>query len=156
MKSETNDYILIKNSQVENYFQTPLYIFNDDAGFVLFKPANEKIDIDKFSEESKKNLFIRKADRDDAIKEIQETIKNRLILNINSGNIHFVKESICEIISDTFHNNVDESIKSLPDTIDILYDGYSKASYLLRNFSGIDYSGYPLANHSANVMTIAE
>lgn len=155
MNSNINDYILIKNAQAANYFQTPLYIYNGDVGFVLFKPANEEIDIDKLSEENLKNIFIKKSDRDHAIKEIQEKTKKKLLVNIHSGNIQAAKESICEIISETFHNGIDNSFESLPNTIDILYDGYSKASNLLRTFSDINYAGYPLVNHSANVMTIA-
>ncbi len=154
MNSETNDYILLKRTQIDNYFHTPLYIFNSDSGFVLFKPENRAFNIDKFYEHQEPYLYIKKTDKENAVKELQVSLKRKLINNINSGKLDNVKEAMCEIVNETLCNNFDESIETLPDTIDIIYDGYSKPSDLLKKFSNINYSGYPLANHSVNVMTM--
>ena len=155
MDFENIDFILVKKTQLQNYFQVPLYVFNKEFGFILFKPEKESFDIDKFREEDQPDLYIRNSDEEDAIKELQKTLNKKLINKIYSGEINEIKEAICEIINETFCNNTEQSIRSLPETIDIIYDGYSKVSDLLIKFTDYEYAGYPLVNHSANVMTIA-
>ncbi|BBO74721.1 hypothetical protein DSCW_21380 [Desulfosarcina widdelii] len=78
-----------------------------------------------------------------------------MLEKINSGEINDVKMTLCEIVSETFSGPVETSIESLPETIDIMYEGYSTASGILKDFHEINYAGYPLVNHSVNVLTLA-
>jgi HD-GYP domain-containing protein (c-di-GMP phosphodiesterase class II) len=149
------DYILIRKTQVPNYFKTPLYILNEDAGYVLYKPANKNLDQKQFSNDNFPNLYIKKSDKKNATNELRDELKKKLIKKINTGAILEVKNEICEIVSETFSGPVEDSIKILPETIDIVYEGYSKAADLLKDFSDVHYAGYPLINHSVNVMTLA-
>lgn len=148
-------YILVRKSQVPNYIKTPLYILNEDAGYVLYKPANTNLDQKQFSNDNFPNLYIKISDKKNATNELREELKRKLIKKIKTGDIIEVKNKICEIVSETFSGPVEESIKILPETIDIVYEGYSEASDLLKEFSDVHYAGYPLINHSVNVMTIA-
>jgi HD-GYP domain-containing protein (c-di-GMP phosphodiesterase class II) len=149
-----NNYVLVKKSQVSRYVKTPLYILNDETGFVLYKPVNKIIDEDQYSEDNFPKLFINANDRKTATNELQAKLKKQLVQKIRHGQLSEVKHALCEIVSETFSETVDDSIESLPDTIDIIYKGYSNAAELLKDFSDVQYAGYPLVDHSVNVMAL--
>jgi HD-GYP domain-containing protein (c-di-GMP phosphodiesterase class II) len=149
-----DNYVLVKKSQVAGYVKTFLYILNDKTGHVLYKPVNKKLDNAQYSEDQYPNLYIRSNDRKKATKELQAELKRQLVQKIRQGELSEVKYALCEIVNETFSCEVDESIESLPDTIDIVYEGYSEAAETLKDFSDISYAGYPLVNHSVNVMVL--
>ena len=150
-----NKYILVRKSQALNYFKTPLYIKNQNSGYVLYKADNKSINKNQYFDDNYPELYIHDSDRQDAKNELQTVLKKTLINKIQTGNINDVKTTVCDIIAETFTDIVENSIESLPETIDIMYEGYSKTSDLLRGFHEINYAGYPLVNHTANVMSIA-
>ena len=150
-----DNYLLVKKSQVASYVKTPLYILNDRTGHVLYKPENKKLDDAQYSEDRYPNLYIFSSDRENATNELQAELKKQLVQKIRHGELSEVKQALCEIVSETFYGEVDESIESLPDTIDIVYEGYSETAEILKGFADISYAGYPLVNHSVNVMALA-
>jgi HD-GYP domain-containing protein (c-di-GMP phosphodiesterase class II) len=148
-------FLLVKKSQALNYYKTPLYILNEETGYVLYKPVNKKLDRFQYSSDNDPKLYINPNDMRNATNELQAELKKALLKKIHEGEIHEVKSALCEIVSETFSEPPDDSIESLPETIDIMYEGYSRASGILKDFHEINYAGYPLVNHSVNVMTIA-
>jgi HD-GYP domain-containing protein (c-di-GMP phosphodiesterase class II) len=152
---ELEDYILVRKTQIPNYIKTPLYILNADTGYILYKPINKKLDNTQFSRDSFPNLYINKNDKGNATNELRAELKKKLSEKIERGDIKEVKNEICEIVGEIFSGPVEESIEILPETIDIVYEGYSKAADLLKEFSDIHYAGYSLINHSVNVMALA-
>jgi HD-GYP domain-containing protein (c-di-GMP phosphodiesterase class II) len=155
MSKNTEKYLLVRRSQAFNYYKTPLYILNKETGYVLYKPVNKKIDRSRYASDNDPNLYIKVNDRRSATIELQAEMKKALLKKIHDGDIHDVKSTLCEIVAETFSAPLDESIESLPETIDIMYEGYSRASGILKDFHEINYAGYPLVNHSVNVMTLA-
>jgi HD-GYP domain-containing protein (c-di-GMP phosphodiesterase class II) len=147
-------FILVRKSQVPNYFKTPLYILNQETGYILYKPVNKKIDKSQYSTDKYPNLYINVNDKRNATNELQSELKKELLKKIHEGELNEVKSALCEIVSETFCEPTDESIESLPETIDIMYEGYSEASEILKDFNEINYAGYPLVNHSVNVMAL--
>ena len=148
------NFVMVKRTQVPNYIKTPLYILNDETGYVLYKPANKSVDKRQYSADQYPNLYISIEDRRGATNELQAELKKQLVNKIRHGELSEVKHALCEIVSETFSDSIDESIESLPDTIDIVYDGYSKTADILKDFSDISYAGYPLVNHYVNVMAL--
>jgi hypothetical protein len=146
---------MIKKTQVSSYIKTPLYILNAETGYVLYKPVNKRVDRKQYSEDQSPNLYISTKDRRGATNELQAELKKQLVQKLRHGEISEVKLVLCEIVSETFSEPIEESIESLPDTIDIVYEGYSETATVLKDFADIDYAGYPLVNHSVNVMALA-
>lgn len=156
MKGSTMDqYLLVRKSQVPNYIKTPLYIFNQKTGYVLYKPVNKNFDKRQYEADNYPELYIATMDKRNAVNEIRSELNKSLCNKIRSGTLSDVKMTLCEIVSETFSGPVDTSIESLPDTIDIVYEGYSKTADVLKDFSEIHYAGYPLVDHSVNVMAVA-
>jgi HD-GYP domain-containing protein (c-di-GMP phosphodiesterase class II) len=85
---------------------------------------------------------------------LQAELKKQLVNKIHLGEIRDVKHALCEIVHEAFSEPIEESIESLPDTIDIVYEGFAESAEVLKDFADIDLAGYPLANHSANVMVL--
>ncbi len=150
-----DNFLLIKKSQIPNYIKTPLYIANQKTGYVLYKPVNKRIDPRQYAEDDYPLLYISTQDKTGAVNELRSELNKQLCDKIRSGVLSDVKTALCEIVSETFTEPIETSIESLPDTIDIVYDGYSRAADLLKDFSDIHYAGYPLVNHSVNVMAVA-
>lgn len=145
---------MVKKTQVPSYIKTPLYILNDETGYVLYKPVNKRVEKEQYEKDQYPNLYINTKDRKGATNELQAELKKQLVDKIRQGELSEVKLALCEIISETFSESVDDSIESLPDTIDIVYEGFSETADLLKDFSDISYAGYPLVNHSVNVMAL--
>ena len=122
---------------------------------VLYKPVDKCINETQYSEDNFPKLFIEANDRKSATDKLQAELNKQLLHKIQHGQLNEVKHALCEIVNDTFSEVVDESIDSLPDTIDIFYEGYSKTAEVLKEFSEFNYAGYPLVNHSVNVMVLA-
>lgn len=150
-----DDFVKVKKTQVPSYIKTPLYILNDETGYVLYKPINKRVDKKEYSEDQYPDLYICRKDRKRATDELQAELKEQLIQKISHGEISAVKFALCEIVSETFSAPVEDSIESLPDTIDIVYEGYSETAEVLKDFSEINYPGYSLVDHSVNVMVLA-
>lgn len=148
-------YIQVRKTQIFNYIATPLYILNQQSGHVLYKDGNEPIDESRYARDGFPELFIRSHDRDSAVRELQRTLNKSLVEKIKSGAAGEVKEILCEIVRETFSERVEKNMEALPETIDVVYDGYAKAAELLKDFSDITYAGYTLVDHSVNVMTLA-
>lgn len=148
-------FVMVKKTQVPSYVKTPLYILNNETGYVLYKPVNKRVDKKQYSEDQYPNLYISMKDRRGATNELQAELKKQLVQKLSHGEISEVKHALCEIVSETFSEPLEDSIESLPDTIDIVYEGYSETAGVLKDFVDIDYAGYPLVNHSVNVMALA-
>ena len=150
-----DSYVQVRKTQIPNYIATPLYIVNREGGQILYKSGNEPINAGKYAQDGFPDLFVRSQDRDAAIREVQRSLNKALVQKISSGDVEEVKQIICEIVRETFSGCVENNFEALPETIDILYDGYAKAAELLRDFSDVTYAGYPLVDHCVNVMTLA-
>jgi len=149
------NYIRVRKTQVPNYIRTPMYVLSREGGHVLYKNGNEPIDEGRYAKDQFPDLFIRSQDRDAAIRELQRTLNKTLVEKVSSGAVGEVKQILCEIVRETFSGRVEKTIEALPETIDIVYDGYAKTAELLKDFSDVTYAGYPLVDHSVNVMALA-
>lgn len=145
-------YIAVKKSQVRHYKITPLFKKNKEDVFVLYKADNDEIDFKRFAEERYPQLYIAAEDREAALQELYNQLKSKLRMSINSGELNAIKSSLIEIVQEALEEPADHNLQMLPDTIDIVYDKYSKAANLLKNLTDIQYGGYSLVEHSVNVM----
>jgi HD-GYP domain-containing protein (c-di-GMP phosphodiesterase class II) len=145
-------YTAVKKSQVRHYKMTPLFKKNKEDVFVLYKPENDEIDFKRFSEERYPQLYICEENREAALQELYNQLKSKLQISINSGQLNAIKFSLIEIVQEALEAPADHNLQVLPDTIDIVYDKYSKAANLLKSLTDIHYGGYSLVEHSVNVM----
>ena len=145
-------YIAVKKSQVRHYKKTPLFKKNNEETFVLYKPENDGIDVKRFAEERYPQLFICSKDQETALKELQNELKAKLKASIYSGELNAIKSSLIEIVQEALEEPAGHNLSMLPETIDIIYDNYSKTANLFKGLIDIQYGGYSIVEHSVNVM----
>jgi HD-GYP domain-containing protein (c-di-GMP phosphodiesterase class II) len=142
----------VKKSQVRHYKKTPLFKKNAEDAFVLYKPENDEIDINRFAEERYPQLYISGEDKEVAVQELQKQLKSKLKASLYSGGLNAVKLSLIEIVQEALEESEDHNLPMLPETIDIIYDTYSETANLLKRLLDIQYGGYSIVEHSVNVM----
>jgi len=145
-------YIPVKSSQVYHYVKTPLYKKGRGGGYILFKADGLKIDSDRYTKEDFPQLYILRETKETASEEIRNKLKKGLIKNIQDGNLKSIKSALCDIVQEAMLNPLGDNLLAFPETIDIMYEGFSSATQLLKKFSKIDHGGISLIEHSVNVM----
>ena len=147
-------FVSIRKSQIYHYLKTPLYIENTAGKFVLYKAENTEIDFRRFHEDECPQLFISEEMSEDALSELQVQLRKKLIDRVKSGDLRSIKTALCEIVEESFQEPLEENLRALPQTIEIIYDGFSGAARVLRDINGLQFGGTTLAEHSVNVMVL--
>lgn len=142
----------MKKSQVRHYKKTPLFKMNNEETFVLYKPENDDIDVKRFTEERYPQLYICGENRETALQEFQNELKSKLKASIYSGDLNAIKLSLVEIVQEALEEPAVHNLSMLPETIDIIFDNYSKTANLFKSLIDIQYGGYSIVEHSVNVM----
>lgn len=145
-------FISIKRSQVHHFLETPLYIKNKLGAYVLYKSENEWLDPKRYTEEEFPRLYVHKEMKETASGELQAQLKDKLKRKVSSGDLKSIKSALCEIVQEAMQEPLEENLNTLPETMSILYAGYSDATRILRGFSELQHGGYSLVEHSVNVM----
>jgi HD-GYP domain-containing protein (c-di-GMP phosphodiesterase class II) len=145
-------YIAVKKSQVRYYKKTPLFKKNTEDVFVLYKPEDEEIDVKRFTEERYPQLYICGENQEVALQELRNQLKFKLKASIDSGELYAIKVSFIEFVQEALEEPADHNLPMLPETIDIIYDAYSKPANLLKSLIDIQCGGYSVIEHSVNVM----
>lgn len=148
-------YIAVKKTQVRHYKKTPLFKKNTEEVFVLYKPENDDIDVKRFAEERYPQLYICGENREAALHELQNELKSKLKVSISSGDLNAIKLALIEIVREALEEPEVHNLSALPETIDIIYDNYSKTAKLFKGLIDIQYGGYSIIEHSVNVMVYA-
>jgi HD-GYP domain-containing protein (c-di-GMP phosphodiesterase class II) len=146
------NHIAVKKSQVGYYKKTPLFKRSTQNAFVLYKPDNDEIDLNRFAGEQYPQLYIRGQDQETAIQELHKQLKSKLKASIYSGELNAIKLSLIEIVYEAFEETSDHNLPVLPDIVDIIYDTYYETANLLKKLLDVQYGGYSLVEHSVNVM----
>jgi HD-GYP domain-containing protein (c-di-GMP phosphodiesterase class II) len=146
------NYIAVKKSQVRYYKKTPLFKKNSEDVFVLYKPENEEIDANRFTEERYPQLYICGENQEVALQELSNQLKTKLKASIDSGELYAIKLSFIEFVQEALEDPADHNLPMLPETIDIIYDTYSKPADLLKSLTDIQCGGFSILEHSVNVM----
>ncbi|MFH1155389.1 MAG: HD domain-containing phosphohydrolase [Pseudomonadota bacterium] len=149
-----NEYILVRQSQRQFYKNVALYCQSAEGSYVLYKKAGDLMDKSRFDEVKDTNLFVAMSDRDLAVREIQKVLNFNLARSVASKGVNTVKAILCEIVDEALANP-GPSQDSLPETIEIIFSGYSRNSELLESLSRVSGSSRLIVNHSVNVMALS-
>jgi HD-GYP domain-containing protein (c-di-GMP phosphodiesterase class II) len=148
------NYIQVRNSQINYYRAVPLFYQTDPDSYILYKPAGTILTEMRISQQRHPVLYIQEKDRIAAIKELQKGFNKQIEQSISTGNAVSVKASLCDLVEETLDEPRSGTLKALPETVDSLITGYSKHPEILKSIASISFKDYTTVIHSVNVMAL--
>ena len=136
---DQNNYIQVRNSQINYYREIPLFYQTGTDSYVLYKPAGTSITEMRISQQRHPLLYIQEEDRIVAIKELQKGFNKHIELSLTTGNAVNVKASLCDLVEETLDEPRSGTLKALPDTVDSLITGYSEHPEILKSIASISF-----------------
>ena len=152
--TERQLYIPVRKSQINYYRQIPLYYRTTKGSYALYKPPGTLLSEVRIKQKQHPMLYIRQAQRIDAIRELQKGFNKDIAKKIQTGKIVEVKSTLCNLVEETLSEPRSGTLRALPKTIDLLVSGYSKQPEILRAFALISFKDYTTVIHSVNVMAL--
>lgn len=149
-----NAYYLVKKSQMHLFKNTPLYCQAKDNSFVLYKKKDEFLEDLRVEEEKHPDLFVHKKDRDEAIKELFESLNSLLERQCLSNDLKRIRSTLYLIVEEALFHQGEEGLKYLPETVTILFDRYSKEKEFLEVLTEIKNSSNIIIEHTINVVLL--
>lgn len=149
-----DDFIQVKESQVHYYRAVPLYCRADSGDYVLYKPKGQRINFTKDARTRPAQTYIHKRDKQTAVTELQKSFNTHLKQCLNPKDLTKVKSILCEIVTEAMAEPSDSSLKELPETIDIVFEGYGNNAQLLKKLADTSSRDRSTMDHAVNTMAI--
>ncbi len=151
---EQQNYIQVRNSQINYYLEVPLFYQTGANSYGLYKPPGKRLSSMRIDQQRHPLLYIKEEDRLVAIKELQKEFSQQIENSITSGNAVEVKSSLCDLVEETLDEPRSGTLKALPETVDSLITGYSEHPEILKSIASISFKDYTTVIHSVNVMAL--
>ena len=149
-------YIQARKSQLNFYRAVPLFYQHNGKDFILYKPAGLKLSEMRIKDERyPERLYLRRNDKLRGIQEVQKEFNQQLKIDIQSNNAINVKNTLVNIVQETFLEPRSGTIEGISETVDILIGDFAKESEVLKNLLRVSDKDYTTVLHSINVMALA-
>lgn len=148
-------WIPVRKSHLMYYNELELFYRAPSGDILLYKPAGmsfsdksleRKIFIDQF--------YIKEEDRHRSIELAQKGFNHNLLSHIREKDITEIKSSLVSIVDETLTEPRGGGLGELPQTVNLLVEGYSTQPEILKAFARISFKDYTTAIHSINVMAL--
>lgn len=149
-----NDYMPVKESQLYLFEDVPFYCKSTDNAYVLYKKSGEILPDARVSETRHPDLFIRSSDKDTAIKELFTHLNTHLERQSLLKDLGAVRTTLYRIVNEALENMGRQALSALPDTIEVLFKGYSNNTELLEALVKIRDTSNIAVEHTINVMIL--
>ncbi|WP_300668483.1 HD domain-containing phosphohydrolase [Desulfoluna sp.] len=150
-----DDFIQVKESQVHHYRNIPLYCKADNGDYVLYKPKGKYINFTQDKRNLPPQFFIQKQDSQTAVSELQKSFNTHLKQCLNSKGLTKVKSILCDVVTEAMSRPSEGSLKELPETIDIMFEGYGHNAQLLKKLTETSSTDRSTMDHVINTMAMA-
>jgi HD-GYP domain-containing protein (c-di-GMP phosphodiesterase class II) len=151
---EQQNYIQVRNSQINYYKEIPLFYQTGTNSYGLYKPAGSSLSDMRIYQQRHPLLYIQEEHRLVAIQELQKGFSKEIAQSINTGNAVNVKTSLCDLVEETLDEPRSGTLKALPETVDSLITGYSEHPEIVKAMASISVKDYTTVIHSVNVMAL--
>jgi len=149
-----SEFIAVKKSQLSIYKNVAFYYLSKDGEGVLFKKPGVLLNDSELAKVKNMEIFIRSEDEDEAQKELLESLNMDLGKKIASKGVKAVRLVLCDIIEEALTGSLDNSHKTLPETIEVMFHGYSRNSELFEALTKISTNSNIIIEHSVNVLSL--
>lgn len=146
------DFIPVKRSQIPLFKDFPLFYFSKEKEPLLYKKEGEPLKDPRIENEQFPDLFIRAADRGKASKALYKTMNAYLSETIFSQGYVYIKQALSTIVQEALEGPLDISGKMLPETLEILFQGYSENKILVKSLAKLSSYSDHLVEHTVNIL----
>lgn len=150
-----SDYYPARKSQIQLIRKTRLYTLSKDGEAVLYKDEDQTVDKKRLKEDNFPPLYIHKSDRDALVKELQTIFNYNLARAVATKGLARIKSALCQIVEESLHRPSDAGFESLPETIELLFSGYSENRKLLDSLVSMSAKSPVIVEHTVNVLALA-
>jgi len=148
------NFIPVKKSQISLFKSFPLFYFSKDNEPLLYKKEGELIKIDRIKEKQFPDLFIRASDRENASSALYKTMNQHLTETIFSQGIASTRQALTTLVQEALEGPLSVSGNMLPETIEILFQGYNKNKTLVETLAKLSSSSDKLVEHTVNILSL--
>lgn len=148
------DFIPVKKSQISLFKSFPLFYFSKDNEPLLYKKEGELITTDRIQEKQFPDLFIRASDRENASSALYKTMNQHLMETIFSQGVASTRQALTTLVQEALEGPLNVSGKMLPETIEILFQGYNKNKTLVEALAKLSSSSDKLVEHTVNILSL--
>ncbi len=154
MTGKILDLIPVKRSHISRYDNFPLYYISKTKEPVLFKKPEHKIDSAAEGDHPYQELYIRREDEATVVQSLMTTLNMQLAKDISSKGIQAIRQSICLILEEALEGPMDTTLKTLPETLEILFFNARRTPGFLDALVKINSNSPKVIEHSINVLAI--
>ncbi|MBF0234634.1 MAG: HD domain-containing protein, partial [Desulfamplus sp.] len=150
----TDEYIPVKKSQVTFLNAIPLYYFSKDKEPLLYKESGVALEQARFQLDKFPELFLHKSDKNEAYSELQKNLNLNLARSISSKGFAEIKALLGNIVEEALKDPSGSSLEMLPETIEILFKGYSENKTMFDSLILINNASPFLIDHTVNILSL--
>nr|WP_319395329.1 HD domain-containing phosphohydrolase [uncultured Desulfobacter sp.] len=148
------DFIPVKKSQISLFKSFPLFYFSKENEPLLYKKEGESFKTSRIKEEQFPDLFIRAADRENASSALYKTMNQHLRKTIFSQGVVSTRQTLSILVQEALEGPLNVSGNMLPETIEILFQGYNKNKTLVEFLAKLASSSDKLVEHTVNILSL--
>jgi len=151
------EYFSARESQAHLYKDLPLYCKSEDNTFVLYKKGGDVLDTLRLDDKKHPELFIKKSDKDIAVKELFASLNKNLAQQSLSNNLTAVRTTMTLVVKEALEcaQAPDTEVFNLiPETIEVLFDGFSQRTELFDTLLKIKTTSSIVTEHTINVLIL--
>ncbi|WP_020588009.1 HD-GYP domain-containing protein [Desulfobacter curvatus] len=148
------DFIPVKKSQISLFKSFPLFYFSKENEPLLYKKEGERIKASRIKDEQFPDLFIRASDRENASHALYKTMNAHLAETIFSQGLVPIRQALATLVQEALEGPLNVSGQMLPETIEILFQGYNENKTLVESLAKLSGSSDKLVEHTVNILSL--
>jgi HD-GYP domain-containing protein (c-di-GMP phosphodiesterase class II) len=148
------NFIPVKKSQIPLFKSFPLFYFSKENEPLLYKKEGESLKPSRIKDEQFPDLFIRTSDRENASNALYKTMNAYLAETIFSQGIVSTRQALATLVQEALEGPLNISGKMLPETIEVLFQGYNKNKTLVESLAKLSSSSNKLVEHTVNILSL--
>ncbi len=148
-------YIPIKKSQIYLIEKVPFYFQTANKEFLLYKEGGKTLDKERSETNKHPKLFIDSEDKNTALEEMADHLNASLADCVLSKGLNEVKAALCQIVEEALTPDQEKVLEAMPETIDILFQGYINDQASLKYLTQISNNSSLIIEHTVNVTALS-
>ncbi|MCG8551256.1 MAG: HD domain-containing protein [Desulfobacterales bacterium] len=148
------DFIPVKKSQISLFKNFPLFYFSKENEPLLYKKEGELLKEARIKDKQFPDLFIRTSDRENASHALYKTMNAHLEETVFSHGLVPIRQALHALVQEALEGPLNVSGKMLPETIDILFQGYSQNKILVESLAKLSSTSDKLVEHTVNILSL--